>query len=148
MHKVYEYLCDELKALEKKAESGQKLSMAELEYLNKLTETKKNLLKIEMLEEDSEYSNAMGGSYARGGRGRSNTSYTYSMDDGMDMRGGSYARRRGGRRGGANQYGSYAGGYSRAEDDFIMDLKELMEDAPDEHKRQKIQRLINEMEQM
>jgi len=153
MHKVYEYLCDELKALEKKAESGQKLSMAELEYLNKLTETKKNLLKIEMLEEDSEYSNATGGSYgsyARGGRGgRSNASYAYSMDDGMDMRGGSYARGRGrnARRDAMGRYSS-EGGYSRASDDFMMDLRELMEDAPDEHKRQKIQRLINEMEQM
>lgn len=143
MHKVYEYLCDELKALEKKAESGQKLSMAELEYLNKLTETKKNLLKIEMLEEDSEYSNAMGGSYARGGRGNS----YYSMDDGMDMRGGSYARGRGrnARRDAMGRY-SRESGYSRAGDDFMMELRELMEDAPDEHKRQKIQRLINEME--
>ena len=69
MHKIYEYLCDELKTLEKKAETGQGLSMAELEYLDKLTETKKNLLKIEMLEEDSEYSNAMGGRGGnRGGR--------------------------------------------------------------------------------
>ena len=146
MHKVYEYLCDELKALEKKAESGQKLSMAELEYLNKLTETKKNLLKIEMLEEDSEYSNAMGGSYARGGRGGRSNSY-YSMDDGMDMRGGSYARGRGrnARRDAMGRY-SRESGYSRAGDDFMMDLRELMEDAPDEHKRQKIQRLINEME--
>ena len=148
MHKIYEYLCDELKALEKKAESGQKLSMAELEYLNKLTETKKNLLKIEMLEEDSEYSNAMGGSYARDGRGRSNTSYAYSMDDGMDMRGRSYARGRG-RNAKRDAMGRYSSeGYSRAEDDFMNDLRDLMADAPDEHKRQKIQRLINEMEQM
>ena len=54
MHKMYEYICDELKALEKKVESGQTLSMSELEYLHKLTDTKKNLLKIDALEEDSE----------------------------------------------------------------------------------------------
>lgn len=145
MHKIYEYLCDELKDLEKKAESGQKLSMAELEYLNKLTETKKNLLKIEMLEEDSEYSNAMGGSYARGGRGGRSNSY-YSMDDGMDMRGGSYARGRGrnARRDAMGRYSS-EGGYSRAEDDFRMELEELMATAPNDHVRQKLKSLIGEM---
>lgn len=130
MHKIYEYLCDELKDLEKKAESGQKLSMAELEYLNKLTETKKNLLKIEMLEEDSEYSNAMdGGSYARGGRGRSYRS--------------SYARGRGARRDAMGRYSSE--GYSRAEDDFMADMRELMASAPNDRIRQKMQSIMSDM---
>jgi hypothetical protein len=143
MHKIYEYLCDELKDLEKKAESGQQLSMAELEYLNKLTETKKNLLKIEMLEEDSEYSNAMGRGGNRGG-GRRN-SY-YSMDDGMGIRGGSYARGRGrnARRDAMGRYSS-EGGYSRAEDDFRADLEELMAMAPNDQIRQKMQRIMSDM---
>lgn len=140
MHKIYEYLCDELKSLEKKAESGQQLSMAELEYLNKLTETKKNLLKIEMLEEDSEYSNAMGG---RGGN-RGGRSY-YSMDDGMDMRGGSYARGRG-RNAKRDAMGRYSSeGYSRAEDDFRADLEELIAMAPNDQIRQKMQRIMSDM---
>lgn len=132
MHKIYEYLCDELKDLEKKAESGQELSMAELEYLNKLTETKKNLLKIEMLEEDSEYSNAMdGGSYARGGRGGS-----YH---------GSYAcgRGRGARRDAMGRYSSE--GYSRAEGDFMADMRELMASAPNDRIRQKMQSIMSDM---
>ena len=132
MHKIYEYLCDELKDLEKKAESGQELSMAELEYLNKLTETKKNLLKIEMLEEDSEYSNAMdGGSYARGGRGGSYR--------------GSYARGRGrgARRDAMGRYSSE--GYSRAEDDFMSDMRELMASAPNDRIRQKMQSIMSDM---
>ena len=135
MHKMYEYICDELKALEKKVESGQTLSMSELEYLHKLTDTKKNLLKIDMLEEDSEeYSNA------RDGRGSS----AYSMD-GRSYRGGSYARGRGrnARRDSMGRYSSE--GYSRAEDDFMADLRMLMDSAPDDAKRQKIQRLMNEM---
>lgn len=146
MHKIYEYLCDELKDLEKKAESGQGLSMAELEYLNKLTETKKNLLKIEMLEEDSEYSNAMGGSYARGGnRGGGRRNSYYSMDDGMNMRSGSYARGRGrnARRDAMGRYSSE--GYSRAEDDFRADLEELMAMAPNDQIRQKMQRIMSDM---
>lgn len=132
MHKIYEYLCDELKDLEKKAESGQGLSMAELEYLDKLTETKKNLLKIEMLEEDSEYSNAMdGGSYARGGRGGSYR--------------GSYARGRGrgARRDSMGRYSSE--GYSRAEDDFMADMRELMASAPNDRIRQKMQSIMSDM---
>lgn len=136
MHKIYEYLCDELKTLEKKAESGQGLSMAELEYLDKLTETKKNLLKIEMLEEDSEYSNAMRGgsyrgSYARGGRDG-------SYDDG------SYARGRG-RNAKRDSMGRYSSeGYSRAED-FRMELEDLMASAPNDRIRQKMQSLMAEM---
>ena len=50
MHKLYEYACDELMELEKKADKG--LSAAELEYADKLTELKKNILKIEMLEDE------------------------------------------------------------------------------------------------
>ncbi len=132
MHKIYEYLCDELKNLEKKAESGQGLSMAELEYLDKLTETKKNLLKIEMLEEDSEYSNAMdGGSYARGGRGGS---YRNSYASG---------RGRGARRDAMGRYSSE--GYSRAEDDFMEDMRELMASAPNDRIRQKMQSIMSDM---
>lgn len=145
MHKIYEYLCDELKSLEKKAESGQQLSMAELEYLNKLTETKKNLLKIEMLEEDSEYSNAMGGRGGNRGGNRGGGRSYYSMDDGMDMRGGSYARGRGrnARRDAMGRYSSE--GYSRAEDDFRADLEELMAMAPNDQIRQKMQRIMSDM---
>ena len=145
MHKIYEYLCDELTSLEKKAESGQQLSMAELEYLNKLTETKKNLLKIEMLEEDSEYSNAMGGRGGNRGGNRGGGRSYYSMDDGMDMRGGSYARGRGrnARRDAMGRYSSE--GYSRAEDDFRADLEELMAMAPNDQIRQKMQRIMSDM---
>lgn len=146
MHKIYEYLCDELKTLEKKAESGQGLSMAELEYLDKLTETKKNLLKIEMLEEDSEYSNAMRGgsyrgsyargSYARGGRGGSYDDGSY--DDG------SYARGRG-RNANRDSMGRYSSeGYSRAED-FRTELEDLMASAPNDRIRQKMQSLMADM---
>ena len=133
MHKIYEYLCDELKTLEKKAESGQGLSMAELEYLDKLTETKKNLLKIEMLEEDSEYSNAMRGGSYRGSYARGR-----SYDDG------SYARGRG-RNAKRDSMGRYSSeGYSRAED-FRMELEDLMASAPNDRIRQKMQNLMAEM---
>ena len=140
MHKIYEYLCDELKTLEKKAESGQGLSMSEIEYLDKLTETKKNLLKIEMLEEDSEYSNADGGNYTM----RNSYRGSYGRDGRGSYDNGSYARDRGrgARRDSIGRYSSE--GYSRAED-FKMELEDLMQSAPNDRVRQKMQSLMAEM---
>lgn len=138
MHKLMEYICDELEEIERKAEKEGKLSGTEIEYADKLLNMKKNLLKAEDLYEESDYSMA-GGSYARNNPNR------------MGNRGGrSYARGgRGGRRGGANQYGSYAmeGDYSRATEDMVEDLRELMQDAPDEHIKQEFQRFIRKIEQ-
>lgn len=141
MHKLMEYICDELEELERKAEKENKLSMAEIEYADKLAHIKKSLLSADEMWDDSEYSMAMDGSYAQGGRGgRSNA---------MSRR--SYARGRGrnARRDSMGRYsregGSYDGGYSMAEDDFRADLQELMQDAPNEQIRQKLQRLMSEM---
>ena len=67
MHKLYDFACDELEELERKAaEKG--LSAGEVEYADKLTELKKNILKIEMLEDEgysAEYHDDRM-SYARG----------------------------------------------------------------------------------
>lgn len=147
MHKLIEYACDKLDELEKKAEKGN-LSMAETEYAEVLSSLKKNLLKGDILYDEvremgGEYSGAMrpmsdmggshygmypnegGRSYARGGRGG-----------------------RGGRRG-ANQYGSYAmDGYSRATEDMVDELQQLMQQAPDDQTRKEFQRLIQKLEQM
>ena len=136
MHKIYEYLCDELKTLEKKAESGQGLSMAEFEYLNKLTETKKNLLKIEMLEEDSEYG---GGSY-RDGNDRMYGDSSYARGRGRNARRDSMGRysRRG---------GSYAN-YSMADkEDLVEDLRDVMQEA-DGTMKQEFERFIKKIESM
>lgn len=140
MHKIYEYLCDELKTLEKKAESGQGLSMAEFEYLNKLTETKKNLLKIEMLEEDSEYSSAMRGGSYRGGNDRMYGDSSYARGRGRNARRDSMGRysRRG---------GSYAN-YSMADkEDLVEDLRDVMQEA-DGTMKQEFERFIKKIEQM
>ena len=99
MHKLIDYLCEELDGLEQKAMNG-KLSMSEIQYGDTLAHFKKNLIAGEQM------TGGMDNSY-RGG--------PYNMGGSYNMDGGSYARGgRGGRRGGANQYGSYAdGGYSR-----------------------------------
>lgn len=135
MHKLMEYICNEMDELERKADKEGKLSAAEVQFLDTLAHTKKNLLKADEMWDESEYSNAGGsyGSYGRDGGG----SYR--------MMGGSYARGRGrnARRDAMGRY-SREGGYSRA-DDFRMDLQDLMQDAPNDHVRQKLQALMAEM---
>lgn len=140
MHKLYEFACAELEELEKKA--GEKgLSAAELEYANKLTEMKKNILKIEMLEDEgysAEYRDDMM-SYAKGGNRGMNRGGNYN-------RGGSYSRGRGRntRRDSTGRY-SREGGYSRAVDDIVEQLEDMMEEAPDERTRMEIKKLIDKM---
>ena len=134
MHKLYEYICDELKGLEKKAEKGN-MSMQEIQYADTLAHLKKNLLKSDEMMEDGfgEYSMAYYPmtSYAEDAGGRGNY---YS---GTGMR--SYARGRGG-----NVRRDSMGRYSRAGDDVKERLMDIMEDAPD-HMKSDIQRLINKI---
>lgn len=121
MHEIYELkemLCDEL---EKYGAKGD-LSAGELEIVDKLAHTVKNLGKIiEMYEEKGSYR----GSYAQG------------------MNRGSYARRRDSR----GRYSSEQG-YSRAAEDMKAQLRELMEQAPNEMTRRELEKLVERMEQM
>lgn len=132
MHKLYEFVCEELKALEKKAANGD-LSMSEIQLGDTLAHFGKNLKKM-MEDEDEEYSGAM---YS-GGRG----SYRYD-DGGMSMARG---RGRGARRDAMGRYSSE--GYSRAADETLTRMHEMMRNAPDEQTRQEVQRMINRLEQM
>lgn len=131
MHKLIEYICDELEELERKAEKGGKLSMQEVQYGDMLAHFKKNLLKSEEMMEDEEYSMA-DGSYVRDGRGRSSNV--------------SYARGRG-RNARRDSMGRYSrdGRYSMAEDDFRMELEDLMQSAPNERAKQKLREIMSEM---
>lgn len=63
--------------------------------------------------------------------------------------GSSYARGRGrnARRDSMGRY-SREGGYSQGAEDMIQELRELMEDAPDDKTRQEFQRFIQKIEQM
>lgn len=129
MHKLMEYICDEMKELEKKASKDGKLTMAEIQYLDTLAHTKKNLLKADEMWEESEYSGAMDR------RGRSYAPY----DDTSMARGrGRNARR------------DSMGRYSRSNESEMMveELKALMQEAPDEKTRMEFQRFIQKIEQM
>ena len=129
IEKIKKMLCKELDEYAMKT----KLSMADIDVIHKLTDTVKNLDKIEMLEDDGGYSEA------RGGRGRSYM-HGSSYDDDM-----MYSERRGrgrnARRDSMGRYSSDMGDdyseermdrrYSRddAKDHMMNKLGSMMEDA-------------------
>lgn len=151
MHKLMEFVCDELEEMERKVAKDGKLSRTDLEDVMKLAKVKKNLLETELLSEESEYSNAMGGysrresyadrsyadmSYADDGRRdfvRPDGSYRYETPTA------SYAR---GRRGNVRR--DSMGRYSRS-GDFTEELEMLMEKAPDERTKEEIRKLMERM---
>ena len=142
LHEMCETLNRALKeANEKLRNAGGKVSSTDMEYINRLTHSLKSIkATIKMIEEmdDASYD---GGSYQRGYF--RDGSYRGSYD-------GSYARGRG-RYANRDSMGRYSSmrysreGYSNA-GDMIDELRELMQDAPDEQTRQEIQRLVQKME--
>lgn len=151
MHELYELKDKLLKELEEYG-SKDEMTAGTLEVVDKLAHTVKNLCKI---IEEAEYSEAGGsyeggmtaggGSYARGGGNRGGGGgSSRAMRGGSYAGGGSYARGGGGGRGG-NARRDSMGRYSSA-GDFVEDLRELMEEAPDERTRSEIERLVRQME--
>ena len=150
MHKLLEYVCDELEELERKVDKGGKLSMAEMQYGDTLAHMKKNLLTADAMtgEDEEGYSNA-GYSYARGrGRNARRDSMGRYSRESMENRGGSYednSYARGDGRGRSNRGGSY---YSRedAKEELAMDLRDLKREAKDSETAQMIDRWIKQLE--
>lgn len=155
MHDLKDLLCAELEDYAEKGKKSGKMSMGDLESIHKLTDTVKNILKIDMLEEESGYSEDgaymgegriygtsydgydRGTSYARG-RGRyakrdsmgRYSSRGMSYDDDM-----SYAR---GRRGGSR-------GYSRDDGKAYMmeQIEDMMEDAEKPAEKEALRRCMD-----
>lgn len=165
MHKIKEKLMEELYEVEnnlKKAGDG-KMSAGDLEYIHKLTDTIKNIDKIEILEEETGYSEDGGNWMARGTYGGNSyeggNSYArrkrdsmgrYSRDGGgySEDGGSSYARsgqigNRGGSRGGYSREG-----YSRgdAKEHMINKMEEMMEMASTDKEREAIRQCISKIE--
>jgi hypothetical protein len=153
IEKIKKMLCKELDEYAMRT----KLSAQDLEMVWKLTDTVKNLNKIEMLEEDDEG----GYSEARGGRGRGRSSYGMggnSYDDDV-----MYSERRGrGRNAKRDSMGRYSRddehydekrmmdrrheySYDDAKDHMMSRLGEMMEDA-DPKEREALKRCMREIE--
>ena len=137
LHELCETLSREIgEANEKIRSAGGKLSAGDLEYIDKLTHALKSVkATVAMMEEEDGYSGMYPymGSYDNGG-----------MPNRGSYRGpyrGSYARR--------DSRGRYSSerGYSR-DNGMVEELRELMQDAPDERTRQEFQRFISKIESM
>ena len=152
MQDLKDLLCAELEDYAEKGKKSGKMSMGDLETVHKLTDTVKNILKIDMLEEEAGYSED--GHYMGEGR-----IYGTSYDDGMHREGGySYASgRRYAKRDSMGRYSrddgmSYArdgrgmrGGYSRDDGKHYMmeQLEEMMEEAEKPAEKEALRRCMD-----
>lgn len=149
LYELCETVSKELEtANEKIKTAGGEVSGGDIEFLDRLTDIMKNLKTTIAMMESEMFEEGSSGYY--GGR------YYYDNDMSMPRggRGSSYARGRSNARGGrGNSYGrnnSYARGgrgYSRddAKEDFMYEIEDLMDKAPDEQTRMKFEKLLNEM---
>lgn len=151
IYELKDMLCEELEEYGKK----DKLDVGGLEIVDKLAHTIKNLDKIIESYEDEGYSEAYydgsyDGSYQGGGTGNmGGGSYARRYSRERDGRGGSYAMARGDGRGrGRNAKRDSMGRYSRDGRMMAQELRELMEDAPNEHIKMEMQKLIQKVENM
>ena len=150
MHDLKDLLCAELEDFAEKGKKSGKMSMGDLETVHKLTDTVKNIMKIDVLKEEAGYSED--GTYMGEGR-----IYGTSYDDGMHRDGGySYARGRGryarrdsmgrySRDGGMSYRGGMRGGYSREEGkEYMMEsIEELMESATKPAEKEALRRCMD-----
>ena len=147
MHYIEEWkalLCAELEHYSENVKKSGKMSMGYLDSIHKLTDTVKNILKIDMLEDESGYSED--GAYMGEGR-----IYGTSYDDGMRRGAGySYARGRG-RYAKRDSMGRYSrdwrgmrDGYSRDDGKAYMmeQLDDMMEDAEKPAEKEALRRCM------
>ena len=144
MHKLREMLMEELRNFETEAKKKGELPAGTLEVIHKLTDTIKNLDKIEMYEEFSGESYE-GDSYAQGGRGNNRGGNRggnrgYSRADDMDSMESFARRRRGGRRN-SNGYS-----YDDGREDMMEQLESLEQMAQSEEERKIIRRAMQQLE--
>lgn len=122
------------KVVEKIEGSGNVISPSDVEYVNNLTHAIKSVETTKaMLSAEN------GGSYDDG----------MSRNDGYSNRGrGRYARRDSNGRYASDGYSErYSNGYSRA-NEMVSELRNLMEDAPDEHTKMEFKKFISKIESM
>ena len=151
MEDLKDLLCAELEDYAENGKKSGKMSMGDLDSIHKLTDTVKNILKIDMLEVEAGYSED--GAYIGEGR-----IYGTSYDDGMRRGAGySYARGRGryAKRDSMGRYSRDDGymrrdvrgmrdGYSRDEGKAYMmeQLEDMMEDAEKPAEKEALRRCM------
>ena len=137
---ILEMVDHELGSIE---QNGQFRSKDEVHSVYELIDIAKDIFCIWKYEDEDEYSEAYpmpyrygsyddGASYARGRRNAKRDSMGRYSRDGYNMRGGNYRR----------------DGYSRddAKQEYIDNLREMINNAPDEQTRMSLQRMVENME--
>lgn len=150
MEDLKDLLCAELEDYAEKGKKSGKMSMGDLDSIHKLTDTVKNILKIDMLEGETGYSED--GAYMGEGR-----IYGTSYDDRMRRGGYSYARGRGryAKRDSMGRYSRDDGymrrdgrgmrdGYSRDDGKAYMmeQLEDMMDDAEKPAEKEALRRCM------
>ena len=135
MDKLKDKLCEELDEIARKGELG----AGDLEIVHKLTDTIKNIDKIDMLE-DGGYSQA---GYRDGGS-------SYNRGSSYANRGKHYVRGHYSRDGYSMEGRGNRGGYSRhdAKEAMMEQMEMLMEQAGSEREREAIRRCISQLDQV
>lgn len=145
VYDLKDMLCEELEEYGKK----DKLDVGGLEIVDKLAHTIKNLDKIIESYEDDDYSGAYyDGSYEGTGNmggGSYDRSYEGGTSRRNSYRGGRYSMARGR---GRNARRDSMGRYSKDGRMMAQELRELMEDAPNDSIKMEIQRLAQKVESM
>lgn len=141
LHKICEALFEELSDYSRKIEKSDDMSAGDLDTIDKLSHALKSIkTTIAMMEADEEDGN----SYRGGNSNRYMPWYGVSYEDGgRPNRGGMSSARRGRANNpmGRNQY-SREDGYSYAEEEFEMALRDAMNAAPDDRMREKIKKMM------
>ena len=125
--KLKEMLCDELEKITRKGE----LTAGSLDTVDKLTHAIKSIVTIMAMDEYGDGYSRADGDYMTSGR-----RYSYA------------GRGRGARRDSMGRYSRGGYSYDDARDDIVKELRELMNDAPDEQTKKEFQRFISKMESM
>lgn len=120
MYELKEKLCEELDKVSEEMVRKPGLNAGDLEFAHMLSDTIKNIDKIDRLEDDG-----------------------YSRDGGGYDRGMSYARGRGGRNVRRDNRGRYSRDDGRSE---MLEHIEMAIDSADERDREKIKRFMRELE--
>lgn len=140
MHKLYdlkEMLCKELEEY-----GSNELNVGDLEIVDKLAHAIKNIDKIIMADKYSGYYDGYNDDY--GANYRDN--YRDYRDDYRDNYGdGGYSARGRGRNARRDSRGRYMDSYGN---DMVNELRQMMNNAPDQKTRMEFEKLINKMEQM
>ena len=135
MYELKDKLCKELDEIARKPEMG----AGDLEIIHKLTDTIKNIDKIDMLEDDG-YSQA---GYRDGGS-------SYNRGSSYANRGKHYVRGHYSRDGYSMEGRGNRGGYSRhdAKEAMMEQMEMLMDQAGSEREREAIRRCISQLDQV